>query len=582
MKAGVQATADPALARALDTLAEVAGRLGAAEVAEQVAEAAGRLQGLVLEVAVVGEFKRGKSSLINALLGRQVLPVGMLPLTAVPTVLERGQEGLLVEYADGRHQQHPLDQLARFVIEDANPANALGVARVTARLHAPLLDDGVRLVDTPGVGSVLDHNTLATDAYLPSLDAAVLVTAADPPISKAERAFLERVAEHAVRLFVVLNKADYLHPDDLERTVAFTGRVVRQAVPGWPGPVYPLSARPGAGDPDGLRRFQQDLERFLRQERAGAVTDAATRSAVRALGSLRLAVDLERRAASLPAAELAARRARFAATVQRLADDAADDQALLQAAVRRGLAALDELMEPRRAALARRAELATLQAAERHSEVAPGRLLELLQAERPALLEPLCHQLVEQAGAAAVAAYRQAAGAVAERAAARAERLQAEAASAFGVPLPPFVAPDLDMGVARVSFTYPRLTLLADQLASASWRLLGTRAARPRAVAKAREQAAEEAGMVLGRLRGATSQQLGEAARRLGARLHRHQAALAAGLLTAIERGGGLLVDAEEHRHRRTAELDRLAERLREAEAVLPPAPAVPTSQRPA
>jgi hypothetical protein len=69
--------------------------------------------------------------------------------------------------------------------------------------------------------------------------------------------------------------------------------------------------------------------------------------------------------------------------------------------------------------------------------------------------------------------------------------------------------------------------------ASASWRLLGARAARARALAKAREQAAEEAGMVLGRLRGATSQQLGEAARRLGARLHRHQAALAAGLTAA-------------------------------------------------
>jgi hypothetical protein len=109
------------------------------------------------------------------------------------------------------------------------------VTRVTARLHAPLLDEGVRLVDTPGVGSVLDHNTHTTDAYLPSLDAAVLVTAADPPISKAERAFLERVAEHAVRLFVVLNKADYLTPEHLDKTVEFTGRVVRQAVPGWPG-----------------------------------------------------------------------------------------------------------------------------------------------------------------------------------------------------------------------------------------------------------------------------------------------------------------------------------------------------------
>jgi GTP-binding protein EngB required for normal cell division len=579
MKARAETGADPALAQALETVAEVAGRLGAAEVAEQVAEAAGRLQALVLEVAVVGEFKRGKSSLINALLGRQVLPVGVLPLTAVPTMVERGEEALLVEYADGRREQLALDQVARFVTEDANPANALGVRRVTARLHAPLLDDGVRLVDTPGVGSVHDHNTLTTDAYLPSLDAAVLVTSADPPISKAERAFLGRVLEHAVRLFVVLNKADYLTPEDLDRTVAFTQRVVREVVPGWPGPVYPLSARPGAGDPCGLRCFRQDLERFLRQERAAAVTDAATRSATRALGSLRLAVDLERRAATLPAEELAARRARFAATVKRLADDAADDEALLQAAVRRGLTALDEVVEPRRADLADRAELATLQAAERHPEVGPGRLLELLQAERPALLEPLCREPVEQAAAAAAAAYRQAAAAVAERAAARAQRLQAEAASTFGVPLPPFVAPELDLGVARVSFAYPRLTLLAEQLASASWRLLGARAARARAVAKAREQAAEEAGMVLGRLRGATSQQLGEAARRLGARLHRHQTALAAGLAAAVERGGGLLADAEDHRQRRTAELDRLSERLQDVEARLQPSPA-PTANR--
>jgi hypothetical protein len=128
--------------------------------------------------------------------------------------------------------------------------------------------------------------------------------------------------------------------------------------------------------------------------------------------------------------------------------------------------------------------------------------------------------------------------------------------------------------VVRVSFAYPRLTLLGEQLAWASWRLLGARAARARALAKAREQAAEEAGMVLGRLRGATSQQLGEAARRLGTRLHRHQAALAAGLTAAMERGGGPLADAEEHRQRRTAELDRLSERLQDVEARLQSSPA--------
>jgi hypothetical protein len=153
---------------------------------------------------------------------------------------------------------------------------------------------------------------------------------------------------------------------------------------------------------------------------------------------------------------------------------------------------------------------------------------------------------------------------VTKRAADRVQRLQAEAASTFGVPLPDFVAPDLDLGIAKVSFSVPRVTLLAEQLASASWRLLGARAARARAIARAREQAAEEAQMLLGRLRGATSEQLGEAARQLGARLQRHQAALATGLSAAIERGGGLLAEAEDRRQRRTLQLERAADLLQE------------------
>jgi hypothetical protein len=305
------------------------------------------------------------------------------------------------------------------------------------------------------------------------------------------------------------------------------------------------------------------------------VTDSARRSAARGLGSLQLALELERRAASLPAEELASRRAQFAAAVDRLTDDAADDAALLGAAVRRGLEALDETLAPHRAELARRAAQATLQVAERHPDAGPGRLLELLAAERPTMLERLSRKLVERAGAAAVAAYREAAAAVAERAADRVQRLQAEAASSFGVPLPAFVAPDLDLGIAKVSFSVPRVTLLAEQLASASWRLLGARAARARAIARAREQAAEEAQM-LGRLRGATSQQLGEAARQLGARLQRHQTALAVSLTAAIERGGGLLAEAEDRRNQRTAELDRAAKLLDDVAAWIQPPPLPP------
>ncbi len=107
----------------------------------------------------------------------------MLPLTAVLIVLEQGEEGLVVEDADGHQDQHRLDRLAEFVTEEANPGNRLTVARVTARLHTPLLDAGVRLVDTPGSGRCMPTTPAPPTRICPAWDAAVLVTSADPPIS---------------------------------------------------------------------------------------------------------------------------------------------------------------------------------------------------------------------------------------------------------------------------------------------------------------------------------------------------------------------------------------------------------------
>jgi GTP-binding protein EngB required for normal cell division len=557
------------LEASLARLVEAAELLGLGDVAGQVGEAARRLAGLELEVAVVGEFKRGKSTLLNALIDAEVLPAGVLPLTAVPTVLERGEPVCRVTFTDGHTEEHDLGAVAEFVTEERNPGNRLGVQRVVVRLHAPLLDDGVRLVDTPGVGSVLDHNTAATDAYLPSLDAAILVTSADPPISKGERAFLERVAEQAVRLFVVLNKADYLSAEELQRTVEFTERVVREVVLAWPGPVYPLSARPDVGDPTGLARFAKDLRRFLEQERAAAVADAATRSGQRSLGLLRLALDLERRAAELPAEEIVRRRCEFEAAAGALADEHAADEALLEGAVRRAMGALDETLEPQRAPLRSQAARATAEAAGKYPDLGPVPLLERLEAERPALLERLAGPVLARAEAAALAAYANAIRPVVDRAAQRLAQLHQEAASAFEVSLPAFTPPEVDTTVGSVGIATPRITYLADELVAAAWRLRGRRGARDRAVTKARAAAATDADALLGRLRGATSMTLGEASRQLAGQLRRHQRELASSLRAAVDRGGALLEAAEQDRIARQATLDRAATLLGQAETAL-------------
>lgn len=419
---------------------------------------------------------------------------------------------------------------------------------------------------------MLEHNTQATDAYLPSLDAAILVTSADPPISSGERAFLERVAEHAVRLFVVLNKADYLDSDGLGRTVEFTQRVVREAVPDWPGPVYPLSAKPGVGDPGGLARFTKDLRRFLEQERAAAVADAARRSGQRALGLLRLALDLERRAAELPPEEIARRRLAFERTAAALADEHAADEALLEGAVRRAMAALDESLEPHRVALRTQAARATIEAAEQHPDLGPVPLLERLEAERPALLERLAGPVLDRAQTAALGGYAKAIDPVVRRAQERLAQLHQEAANAFEISLPAFTPPEVDTTAGPIGIATPHVTQLADELVAAAWRLRGRRDARDRAVTKAQAAAAEDADALLGRARGAMSMRLGEASRRLASQLRRHQQELTASLRAAVDRGGALLEAAEQDRTARQATLDRVAALLDQAQAALSPA----------
>lgn len=193
-----------------------------------------------VRVLLVGEAKRGKSTLGNALLGREVLPTGVTPLTAIATTVSAGTpERVEVAYLDGRTERAPLSALADYVTERGNPANAKGVDQVEVRLAAGLPVPGMTLVDTPGVGSVLARNSDEARTALERMDLAVFVLTADPPISASEAALLEEVNERAVATFVVLNKADRLAPAELVETLDF----LRTVLPGTD--VLPCSARDG-------------------------------------------------------------------------------------------------------------------------------------------------------------------------------------------------------------------------------------------------------------------------------------------------------------------------------------------------
>ncbi|MFZ0484056.1 MAG: dynamin family protein, partial [Desulfobacterales bacterium] len=181
-------------------------------------------------LAVLGQFKRGKSTLLNALISEPILPVSVIPLTSVPTFIRFGSPSIIrVRYGDNRGVEEfsgestsdRTDLLVKYVTEEGNPKNKLGVTEVEVVLPAPILSKGVVLIDTPGIGSTYRHNTQATLNFLQQCDAALFLISADPPITDVELDFLRQVRQKIPRLFFILNKVDYLNAKERDQVLSF-------------------------------------------------------------------------------------------------------------------------------------------------------------------------------------------------------------------------------------------------------------------------------------------------------------------------------------------------------------------------
>jgi hypothetical protein len=300
---------DKALADALSELSA----LGTERDRERLAALRDRLAEARLRVLVVGEAKRGKSTLVNALLDRDVLPSGVTPLTAVTTTMRYGEdERAEVRFLDGHEEKHPLTALADLVTERGNPGNRRRIAGVTVYLVAPVLAGGVELVDTPGTGSVFEWDTQTAHEALASMDTAVFVLTADPPVSATERDLLGRVAGLSATTFTVLNKADHLDPAGLAEAVEFTGRVLQDAER--PGRVYPMSARAALdGGDSGFAAFRAEFTAYLASRRHSDLRTSAIAQARRIASSLADEVALTRRAGEMRAGDAAVRVEQFTA-----------------------------------------------------------------------------------------------------------------------------------------------------------------------------------------------------------------------------------------------------------------------------
>ena len=180
-----------------------------------------RLQKAILQldelflIVIAGEFNAGKSALVNALLGQNVLAEGATPTTSRVTLVKWGEQ--------------PAEQ-----VRDE------GFAVYTYPL--PLLKE-LNIVDTPGTNAIIRRHERLTDEYIPRSDLVLFVTSADHPLTESERQFLERILTWGKKIVFVMNKLDILEDEAaVEEVRAF---IVKHAatILGDQPQLYPVSAK---------------------------------------------------------------------------------------------------------------------------------------------------------------------------------------------------------------------------------------------------------------------------------------------------------------------------------------------------
>lgn len=197
------------------------------------------------EIAVFGRVSSGKSSLLNHILGVEVLPVGVNPITAVPVRLRYGPEAAIeVSLAGGETVRGGIADLERYASEERNPGNQLGVTRVLVQLPSPRLAEGLVFVDTPGLGALATIGASETLAYLPRSDLGIVLVSAATPIVEEDLGVIEMLVGGGMTPLVVLSKADLLGGGDLPKAVTYTGRQIEGRL-GRHIEVFPVSTRPG-------------------------------------------------------------------------------------------------------------------------------------------------------------------------------------------------------------------------------------------------------------------------------------------------------------------------------------------------
>jgi GTP-binding protein EngB required for normal cell division len=283
---------DDLIARALALFSELPSQYDA--VRDEIKDLAARLAHGEIRLAVMGQFKRGKSSFINSLLGMDMLPVSVIPVTSIPTFIRYGREtscritffNKTPDLVVHKSLEEIHEALTEYVSEGRNPKNRKCVAEATIECDNPILKNGTVLIDTPGFGSTFVHNTKTTVDLIKGCDAVLFLLSADPPFTQTEVEFLKEMKRYVPRIFFILNKIDQISADDLATLDPFLKKILVTELGYAPDvTLFRVSARLGrhAGDPPhsdmavqvaGMETVKREIIDFMVREKYFTLSQA--------------------------------------------------------------------------------------------------------------------------------------------------------------------------------------------------------------------------------------------------------------------------------------------------------------------
>ena len=267
------------------TLERAINQHGLVEFRPALATIIDRLESKSFEIAVFGRVSSGKSSLLNHIAGQDLLPVGVNPITAVPTRLAYGPEARATAwFADRKPEHFGIERLAEFVTEQRNPGNIRHVTRIVVELPAPRLQEGIVYVDTPGLGSLATSGAAETKAYLPRCDLGVVLIDAGSTLTQDDLATIQALYDAGIAASVLLSKADLLAQEDRDRALQYVADHIRSDL-GYELPVHAVSIK---------AQYSDLLEKWLDTEILPLYdrhAELARQSLNRKIGALRLGVE---------------------------------------------------------------------------------------------------------------------------------------------------------------------------------------------------------------------------------------------------------------------------------------------------